>query len=134
MFDEYVSSDLSMKMANLLEYIYYDIAGPEYASKEKNINFPSFVAGYLQETIQNKEFEHVLKKISEKIKHLSFLVHLMCRYEDFDKVYSEYKSVQGDLAIGNISWEDEQYFREWEMLQVKKINEVCEALKKKIRN
>ena len=47
MFDEYVSSDLSMKMANLLEYIDCDIAGPEYASKEKNINFPAFVAGYL---------------------------------------------------------------------------------------
>ena len=128
MFDEYVSSDLSMKMANLLEYIDCDIAGPEYASKEKNINFPAFVAGYLQEIIQKKEFENILKKISEKIKHLSFLVHLMCRYENFDKVYSEYKSVQGDLAIGNIGWEDEQYFREWEMLQVNKISEVCQNI------
>ena len=115
-------------MANLLEYIDCNIAGPEYASKEKNINFPSFVAGYLQEIIQKEEFQNILQKISEKIKHLSFLVHLMCRYEDFDKVYSEYKSVQGDLAIGNISWEDEQYFREWEMLQVNKISEVCQNI------
>ena len=80
----------------VFNYVDYSLAG------DNRNNFPFFVAGYLQEVIQMKEFETVLKQISEKIKHLSFLVHLMCRYEDFDKVYSEYKSVQEDLVIGNI--------------------------------
>ena len=121
MLNDFLTSDVSMNMAILLGYIDGNIAGGEYAAKEKNINFPSFVAGYLQEVIQMNEFETVLKQISEKIKHLSFLVHLMCRYEDFDKVYSEYISVQEDLEIGNIDWENDQYFREWEKLQVNKI-------------
>ena len=118
--DYYIASDVSI-MTNLLGYIDCKIVGPKYTSMEKNINLPSFVAGFLQEVINMKEFETVLKHISEKIKHLSFLVHLMCRYEDFDKVYSEYKSVQEDLEIGNIDWENDQYFREWEKLQVNKI-------------
>ena len=110
------------KMANLLHYINCSIAGPDYASKKKMPNFPSFVAGYLQEMIQMKEFENVLKQISEKIKHLSFLVHLMCRYEDFEKVLSEYESFLKDLAIENIGWDDDKYFRKWELLQITKIS------------
>ena len=47
----------------------------------------------------------------------------MCRYEDFDKVYREYKSIQEDLEIGNIGWEDDQYFREWEKLHLIKSKE-----------
>lgn len=86
------------------------------------INFPSFVADFLKDVIQMKEFENVLKQIREKITHLSFLVQLMCKYEDFDRVYSEYKSVQEDLAGGNIGWEDDQYFREWEKLHFNSTN------------
>ena len=100
----------------------------ENESKAKELNFPSFVAGYLQDVIRMKEFENVLKKIKQKITHLSFLVQLMCKYEDFDRVYCEYKSVQEDFAGGNIGWEDNQYFKEWEKLQVDKINDVKDDL------
>ena len=104
-------------MDDLLNLIDCDIAGV----KPKKLNFPSFVAGYLQEVISMKEFESVLHQICQKIKHLSFLVHLMCRYEDFDKVYEEFVSVQQELAVGNISWSDDQYFRNWEKQHLNKM-------------
>ena len=123
-----------MKMANLLQYIDCNIAGPNYASKKKVLDFPSFVAGYLQEMIQMKEFGNVLKQISEKIKHLSFLGHLMCRYEDFEKVLSEYESVLEDLAVRKIDWDNDKYFREWEMHQTNKISKVCQNNKEEYEN
>ena len=113
-----------MKMDLLLNYVDYSVSG----DKEGN-TFPFFVAGYLQEVIQMKEFENVVKQVKEKIKHLSFLVHLMCRDGDFDKVLSEYSSVQEDLSIGNIGWEDDKYFREWEKLHLNYVEEVKVDLK-----
>ena len=117
-------------MDNLLNLIDCDIAG----AKPKKLDFPTFVAGYLQEIItaivSMKEFESVLKQIYEKIKHLSFLVHLMCRYEDFEKVYEDFVSVQQELAVGNTSWEDGQYFRNWEKQYLNKINIKEDAIKK----
>ena len=111
----------------LLNYIDCDIAG--YETKQKELNFPCFVAGYLQEVIQMEEFENVVKQIKGRIKHLSFLVHLMCRYEDFDKVYSEYKSVQEDLWKFGLGWEDEQYFRDREEIHLGRNMEVKDDFK-----
>jgi len=68
--------------------------------------------------------ESDLHQLKQKILHLSFLVHLVCRFEDFDKVYDEYKSVQEDLRSGNISWSDVQYFREWEDAILKRENKI----------
>ena len=74
-----------MKMAPPLDYTDFIGDRLENASKKQTIDFPTFVAKYLLEVIQMEEFDIDLKKIKEKLKHLSFLAHLMC-YEDFDKV------------------------------------------------
>merc|ERR1712227_939490 len=63
------------------------------------------------------------KLIKQKILHLTFLVNLVCKFEDFDAVYEEYKSVQEDLKSGTISWDDEQYFREWEEAILRREND-----------
>ena len=54
----------------------------------------------------------------------------MCRYEDFEKVYEDFVSVQQELAVGNTSWEDGQYFRNWEKQYLNKINIKEDAIKK----
>ena len=58
----------------------------------------------------------------------------MCRYEDFEKVLIVYKSVLEDLANGQIDWDNDKYFREWEMHQNNKISKVCQNNKEEYEN
>ena len=107
-----MKDDTDMKCETIVNYIDTKVAGEEIIYRKLDV--PSFVAGFLQQIITDFGFETDFHQLRQKILHLSFLVHLVCRFEDFNKVYEEYKSVQEDLSSGNISWSDEQYFREWE--------------------
>jgi len=100
------------KVETILNYIDTKVAGEEVLYRKLDV--AAFVAGFVQQIIPDLEAKTDYYCLRQKILHLSFLVHLVCRFGDFDKVYEEYKSVQEDLSSGNISWNDEQYFREWE--------------------
>ena len=96
----------------LVDYVDTSLAGDSFRSCKLTV--PVFVAGYLQETIQSELFRTALRPLQEKIRHLSFLVHLMVRFEDLELAQAEFQEVQSDLARGVASWEDGEYFRSWE--------------------
>jgi len=105
--------DEEYKFEKLMNYIDTKLTGPDV--KYRKIDLAAFVAGYLQDIIKMNGFESVIQPIRQKVLNLSFLVHLVCRFEDFEKVYGEHRLLQDDLTSSNISWDDEQYFRQWEV-------------------
>ena len=107
-----MKEDTDVKCETIVNYIDTKVAGKEVIYRK--LDLASFLAGFLQQMIKDFGVQTDFLQLKQKILHLSFLAHLVCRFEDFDKVYEEYKSVQEDLNSGNISWSDEQYFRDWE--------------------
>ena len=67
------------------------------ASLVKYLNNNSFIAGNLQMIIKSDEFQAANIILQQRIQHLSFLVHLLCRLEDFDLVFQEYKIVKVNI-------------------------------------
>jgi len=107
----------------LSDYIDYEIAGFQLKKKfEKTLNHTGFVAGYLQSLMKSQEFPAISQSIQERIRHLSFLVHLMCRYDDFQIVWEEFKIVQADIEDNVTTWDDTVYFRKWEQKIINHIN------------
>ena len=96
----------------LVELVDTNLAG--LAFRNSKLSPAVFVAGFLQEIIQSETFRVALRPLQEKIRHLSFLVHLMVRLEDTELACQEFQLVQADLKSRVTSWEDEQYFRAWE--------------------
>ena len=97
---------------NLVELVDTNLAG--LAFRNSKLSPAVFVAGFLQEIIQSETFSALLQPLQEKIRHLSFLVHLMVRLEDTELACQEFGQVQADLESQVTTWEDEQYFRAWE--------------------
>ena len=62
--------------------------------KPLRLNGTTFIAAYLQLIIKSRDFKQVHQSFQERLRHLSFLVHLLCRYDDFDSIFQEYKIVQ----------------------------------------
>ena len=60
----------------------------------RNLTSHSFIAGYLQLLTKSAEFQEANCVLKQKIKHLSYLVHLLCRFDDFEIVFQEYKIVK----------------------------------------
>jgi len=106
------ASKVRKKKRFITDYIDFNISGKYY--DYKNISLAPFVAGFLQEIIASAYFKSAVKPLQEKIKHLSFLVHLMCRFEQFETVLEQYNVVERDLECGVASWEEEDNFRSWE--------------------
>ena len=99
--------------ASITDYIDYEVAGADVRSRK--VDLATFVAGYLQKIILSNEFQMTENQVRQKILHLSFLVHLVCRKDcSFDSAYKEYQCVEEVLACGNIGWDNEDYFRDWE--------------------
>ena len=97
-----MESDEETKVETILTFIDTKISGVEVLNRE--VDLASFVAGYTQQIIKMKEFEDIFSIIRQKILHLSYLVHLVCKYENFDSVYEEYKA---NLDNGTIDWNDD---------------------------
>jgi len=83
--------------------------------KPLRLNGTTFIAAYLQLVIKSQDFKQVHQSFQERLRHLSFLVHLLCRYDDFDSIFQEYKIVQADLEDNVTNWDDYEYFRKWEI-------------------
>ena len=113
-----VTSVVSMRVP-VTDHIDFNIAGVQVRSRK--VDLAAFVAGYLQEMMISQEFLTVHQLVKEKVRHLSYLVHLVCRCEDFDIIYEEYKTVQDDMIERNFGWDNDLYFRDWEKLVIKKI-------------
>ena len=77
----------------LTDCIDYNILGSK-KKKKLRLTPTSFIAGYLQLLIRSTDYKEASQAIKERVRHLSFLVHLFCRYDDFDAVFHEYKIVQ----------------------------------------
>ena len=77
----------------LTDFIDYNLLGSK-KKKKLRLTSTSFIAGYLQLLIRSSDYKEASQAIKERIRHLSFLVHLFCRYDDFDAVFHEYKIVQ----------------------------------------
>ena len=113
---------------DLLNFIDPSIAGHDV--KIKNIDFPSFVSGYLQWVISNTELDNIVYEfqiMKQKIRVLSFLSHLLCRLENFESIFQEYIFVREKLENGQVSWSDENFFREWENGFAKRFNPEIEV-------
>ena len=106
------ASRRSARRKRLNEYIDVNLSGRPYDFA--SLDLAAFVAGFLQEIVSTKQFKTAGRGLQERIKHLSFLVHLACRFDTFEPVMSHYQTVEGDLECGTASWGDEQYFRAWE--------------------
>ena len=67
--------------------------------KPLRLNGTTFIAAYLQLIIKSQDFKQVHQSFQERLRHLSFLVHLLCRYDDFDSIFQEYKIVQVKYGV-----------------------------------
>ena len=67
------------------------LAGQSY---QDNLPLPAFLAGVLREIMLSKDFPEVPKVIQRKVSHLSFLLHLLCRFDNFSLVYEHYCQVK----------------------------------------
>lgn len=105
------TNDKKKKMI-ITDYIDFNLSGRNY--EFTNLTLAPFVAGFLQEMMSSSCFKSAVKPLQERVKHLSFLVHLACRFDDFNTVVEHYKDVNQDLETGLASWEDDNYFRSWE--------------------
>ena len=103
---------VSPKRKRLNEYIDVNLSGKRYDFD--SLDLAPFVAGFLQEIVSTGEFREAEVALQERIKHLSFLVHLACRFDSFDLILSNYESVEADLDHGVADWGDESYWRQWE--------------------
>ena len=89
-------------MGELLKHIDTNIAGTAVVGAK--INLSSFVAGFIQRIINTSEFSTLSYEIQGQISHLSFLVHLVCRNNNFDVIYEEHESIQNDIDNGLVRW------------------------------
>ena len=102
-----------MNLLDLVDLVDTNLAGLAFRNSTK-LSPAVFVAGFLQEIIQSESFRVAVRPLQEKLRHLSFLVHLMVRLEDTELACQEFLLVQADLESRVTTWEDEQYFRSWE--------------------
>jgi len=105
-------------MGEILKHIDTNIAGTAVVSAK--INLSSFVAGFIQRIINTSEYSSLSYEIQGQISHLSFLVHLVCRNNNFDVIYEEHESIQNDINQGFVRWTDQSYFSQWERLMLTK--------------
>ena len=97
---------------DITDYIDINISGKQ--RDKANLTLAPFVAGFLQQIIASICFKSAAKSLQERIRHLSFLVHLACRFEKFEAVIENYNIVKNDMDKGLTDWEDDNYFRTWE--------------------
>jgi len=97
------------------------LAGQDYQADSLPIS--AFLAGTLREIVLSRDFSSVPKIVQRKISHLSFLFHLMCRFDNFSLVYKHYCQVLDDLFMSIATWEDDEYFEE------KQARVLCDLLK-----
>ena len=105
----------------ITDFIDPDVAGPEVRSR--SVDLASFTAGFLGQLTMTPEFQRTEAVVREKVRHLSFLVHLACRLQEFEAVYREFLCVEEVLTCGNIGWDNEEYFRDWERKTLLKVNQ-----------
>jgi len=102
----------------LKKHIDTNIAGTAVVGAK--ISLKSFVAGYIQRIIHMSEFSTLSYEIQGQISHLSFLVHLVCRNNNFDVIFEEHESIANDIENGFVRWADQNYFSQWERLMLAK--------------
>ena len=115
-------SHQDMMRVPVTDFIDPDVAGTSPELRPRAADLASFTAGYLGRLIRTPEFQSTERVVREKVRHLSFLVHLVCRLDDFEAVYREFLSVEEVLTCGNIGWDNEGYFRDWERKTLQKVN------------
>ena len=108
-------------MVPVTDFIDQDVAA--HKVRTRSVDLASFTAGFLAQLTLTPEFQRTEVVIREKVRHLAFLVHLVCRLGDFETVYREFLSVVEVLTCGNIGWDNEEYFRDWEKKTLLKISQ-----------
>jgi len=101
-----------LKRKRINEFIDANLSGKRYEFGA--LGLAPFVAGFLQEVASTSQFKAAARDLQERIKHLSFLAHLACRFDRFEVVLGNYRAVEADLETGVASWADERYWRDWE--------------------
>jgi len=97
------------------------LAGQSY--QEELLTLPAFLAGALREIVLSSDFILLPKVVQRKVSHLSFLLHLMCRFDNFSLVYKHYCQILDDIFMSLASWEHDEYFEE------KQARVLCDLLK-----
>ena len=101
-----------------LEYLDSNIVGSMEGLK---LDIVTFTAGFLQQIIHSENFSTYEKPLQQRIKFISFILHLVHRCGDFNLVYKHLAPIFEDLEQGVTKWEDDSYFRLWETEMVSKV-------------
>jgi hypothetical protein len=87
-------------------YIDRDLVGCSYRANEE-LGVAAFMAGSLRHIILSPQFARLPRLVKQKLKHLSFLMHVTVKYDNFRLVYSHHCAI---LAVIN------GYVHMWEWL------------------
>ena len=101
-----------------LEYLDSNIVGSIEGLK---LDIVTFTAGFLQQIIHSENFSTYEKPLQQRIKFISFILHLVHRCDDFNLVYKYLAPLFEVLEQGVTNWEDESYFRQWETEMLSKV-------------
>jgi len=94
------------------EWIDSNITGCKYESE--NMQVAPFMAGSLRQIILSEDFSEVPKLIRRKLMHLSFLMHVLCRFDNFKELYEHHCQVLDDIYFQKTTWLADSYFDEVE--------------------
>ena len=80
------------------------------------MQFEHFVSSFLQNIMDNQgeALRAYNTALQRQIQHLHFLTILICKTENVNIVLEHHEAVQMDLDSGQISWQDEDYFKSWQ--------------------
>ena len=79
------------------------------------MTFGEFVKTFLDGIIGHPSYKLCSDTIQLQVSHLSFVVNTICEYsEETNTILELWKSVKDDLDCGKTSWDDVDYFQQWE--------------------
>jgi len=90
------------------EYVDYEMTSQIFSPDQ--LTLAPFVAGTLREIILSLEFAKFPKSSRRKIEHLSFLIHLQIRFDNFPLIYKLHRDILEDINSGNAKWNDTDFF------------------------
>ena len=106
------SEDDTINLYRPSQFVDTVLAGDNY--HVGNMSLAPFMAGSLREIVLSVEFAKCPKTIRRKIMHLSFLMHTVCRYGNFEAIYNIHCEILDDISSERTSWDRDEYFESME--------------------
>jgi len=81
----------------------------------------TFAAGFLLRLINEEVFYSYDAILKGKMKFLSIVLNLICKYEKFANIYEDFNAFLTNVETGGTCWEDEQHLSQWEQMLFEKL-------------